>query len=113
MSTKGTYIDETDIIGHKQGKLTVVSFHGRENGNIYYNCFCECGTTWKLSRSKIRCLLRPVRSCKKCSLLANKKSFAHWADGIKSTPYKETRPVYRTIDGDITDYYKQKKEELE
>lgn len=32
-------------IGHKYGKLTVVSFAYTKNSNAYWNCQCECGKT--------------------------------------------------------------------
>lgn len=36
-------ICENYYIGHKFGKLTVLSFEERKNGYVYYKCQCDCG----------------------------------------------------------------------
>lgn len=51
-----TAVKDSDMIGKKFNKLTVVSFYKSINGRKYWNCICECGNTSIVCTRNLRSL---------------------------------------------------------
>lgn len=57
-----------DEVGHKYGKLTVISFAYTKNSNAYWNCQCECGKTTVARGNALR-----TNSILSCGCLVSRK----------------------------------------
>lgn len=80
-----------EMIGQVFGRLTVLSRADVKNGQIYYNCICECGNTTKVRGDLLRkgktsscgCLLK--QSCSEFGDRVKK----HWIiDGVEYGSYE-------------------------
>lgn len=57
----GNY-NAVDLVGHKYGRLTVLSFHGvGKHHKHLWNCLCDCGTEKVMSSSALR--IDNTKSC--------------------------------------------------
>lgn len=53
-----------NLVGLKQGRLTVVAFAETRNARAYWQCICECGAETIVATTNLReNSRRPVRSC--------------------------------------------------
>lgn len=93
--------DETDIVGTKLGKITILSYSKRFKGNIFYNCQCDCGAIWEVARSSlIGEGYKKTRQCLRCRTLEcraarRKQDKLDYAYNYKWRSYRS----HSTIDG--------------
>ena len=50
-----------ELIGHRFGRLTVVSYNGSKRNNSMWNCKCECGNNHVVSTTNLK--LGSIKSC--------------------------------------------------
>ncbi len=59
-------LTQTDLIGKKFGKLTVVNFWGDAKGDIKWNCLCDCGAYKIILQRSLTRIKRRTESCGRC-----------------------------------------------
>lgn len=96
-----TYVD---LVGKKYNRLTVVSYHGKLNGNhVQWNCLCDCGKTTVVLGYNLKA--GAVKSCG-CLGLGNNSIHGmtdtrlyHIWDNMKARCYRKNCKAYGSYGG--------------